>query len=101
VLRVNTAAELPSDLHGTIGVTAGASAPEELVAAVIDHLAPITGVQEVRAVNEDEYFPPPRHIRELQSAIDVAISTMCGAPASDRARYDDHSLSASAVLSAL
>ena len=101
VLRVNTAAELPSDLHGTIGVTAGASAPEELVAAVIDHLAPITGVQEVRAVNEDEYFPPPRHIRELQSAIDVAISTMCGAPASDRARHDDHSLSASTVLSAL
>src|SRR5207247_2455271 len=31
VLRINSAAELPDDLHGVVGVTAGASAPEELV----------------------------------------------------------------------
>ena len=35
VFRVNHAGELPDDLHGTIGVTAGASAPEELVDEVI------------------------------------------------------------------
>lgn len=101
VLRVNTAAELPDDLHGIIGVTAGASAPEELVSEVIARLAPQAGVQEVRAVDEDEYFPPPRHIRELQSAMDTTISAMCGVPAGNRAAYNDHSLSASAVLAAL
>jgi 4-hydroxy-3-methylbut-2-enyl diphosphate reductase len=52
-------------------------------------------------VDEDEYFPPPRHIRELQSAMDTTISLMCGAPSSIRAAYNDHSLSASAVLAAL
>ena len=101
VLRVNTAAELPGDLQGVIGVTAGASAPEELVASVINRLAPREGVLEIRAVDEDEYFPPPRHIRELQSAMDTAISAMCGVMSDSRARYDDHSLSASAVLAAL
>ena len=40
--RVNGADELPDDLHGTVGVTAGASAPEELVDAVIARLAPRT-----------------------------------------------------------
>ena len=38
--RVNGADELPDDLAGTVGVTAGASAPEELVDAVIARLAP-------------------------------------------------------------
>ncbi|MEY4401086.1 MAG: 4-hydroxy-3-methylbut-2-enyl diphosphate reductase [Actinomycetota bacterium] len=101
VLRVNTAVELPDDLHGVIGVTAGASAPEELVASVINRLAPREGVQEIRAVDENEYFPPPRHIRELQSAMDAAITAMCGAVSGSRARYNDHSLSASEVLAAL
>src|SRR5207248_5476588 len=31
VLRINSADELPDDLSGTVGVTAGASAPEDLV----------------------------------------------------------------------
>src|SRR3954466_8340858 len=34
VVRVNGADEVPDDLHGVVGVTAGASAPEELVRAV-------------------------------------------------------------------
>ena len=65
VLRVNGVDELPEDLHGTIGVTAGASAPEELVNAVIARLAPRDGVEEVRITSEDEYFPLPRELREL------------------------------------
>lgn len=64
VLRVNGADEVPDDLHGTIGVTAGASAPEDLVASVIARLAPAEGVEEVRITSEDEYFPPPRELRE-------------------------------------
>jgi 4-hydroxy-3-methylbut-2-enyl diphosphate reductase len=65
VLRINGVDELPSDLHGTVGVTAGAAAPEELVEAVIARLAPRDGVEQVRITSEDEYFPLPRELREL------------------------------------
>jgi len=65
VLRVNSVDEVPRDLHGTVGVTAGASAPEELVRAVIARLAPVGGVEEVRITSEDEYFPLPRELRDL------------------------------------
>ena len=58
VFRVNAADELPNDLKGIIGVTAGASAPEELVSAVIERLSPDEGVEEIRITDEDEYFPP-------------------------------------------
>jgi 4-hydroxy-3-methylbut-2-enyl diphosphate reductase len=50
-----------------VGVTAGASAPEELVQAVIERLAPRDGVEIVHVTEEDEYFPPPRDLRELQA----------------------------------
>src|SRR5205807_4521478 len=65
VLRINRPDELPDDLAGTVAVTAGASAPEELVRAVIERLAPSEGVEEVRLTDEEEYFPPPRELREL------------------------------------
>ncbi|HVM53740.1 MAG TPA: 4-hydroxy-3-methylbut-2-enyl diphosphate reductase [Acidimicrobiales bacterium] len=65
VLRVNSVDEVPRDLYGTVGVTAGASAPEELVRAVIARLAPVGGVEEVRITSEDEYFPLPRELRDL------------------------------------
>src|SRR3954447_8837025 len=68
VLRVNDAAEVPSDLAGTVGVTAGASAPEDLVRAVIDRLAPTDGVELVSVTEEDEYFPPPPELRDLLPA---------------------------------
>src|ERR687886_1678458 len=48
VYRVNSADELPDDLSGVVGVTAGASAPEELVRAVIERLGPRDGVGEGR-----------------------------------------------------
>jgi len=65
VLRINSAAELPDDLDGVVGVTAGASAPEELVDEVLAKLAPAQGVELVDVTHEDEYFPPPRELREL------------------------------------
>jgi 4-hydroxy-3-methylbut-2-enyl diphosphate reductase len=101
VVRVNRADELPDDLHGTVGVTAGASAPEELVVEVIERLAPRGGFTEVRATQEDEYFPPPRHIRELQSALELVMTVMSGGEYSTRKAYDDRSISASAVLASL
>ena len=101
VHRVNQADELPDDLRGTIGVTAGASAPEELVEAVTRRLNPREGIEEVRITTEDEYFPPPRSLRELQSAIERAIGAMSGASSTDRPEFDDRYLSASAVLESL
>lgn len=101
VLRVNDADELPGDLHGVVGVTAGASAPEELVTRVLSSLDPQDGIEEVFVTQEDEYFPPPRNIRELQSAIGRAIVTMTGADADSAPVLDDRALAASSVLRAL
>jgi 4-hydroxy-3-methylbut-2-enyl diphosphate reductase len=101
VHRVNSADELPLDLSGTIGVTAGASAPEELVEGVLALLAPRLGVEEVLVTDEDEYFPPPRNIRDLQAAIDIAITAMSGASVMGIPGMDDRALAASAVLEAL
>lgn len=101
VHRVNAAEELPRDLSGIIGVTAGASAPEELVEGVLALLAPRLGVEEVLVTDEDEYFPPPRNIRDLQAAIDIAITAMSGASVMGIPGMDDRALAASAVLEAL
>ena len=100
VLRVNSASELPNDLRGTVGVTAGASAPEELVKSVISRLNPRSGVEEIRVNDEDEYFPPPRNIRELQQAIELACQTLIVAP-NVGSRTDDRYIPASDVLASL
>ncbi|CAN5513160.1 4-hydroxy-3-methylbut-2-enyl diphosphate reductase [soil metagenome] len=101
VFRVNSPDELPADLAGTVGVTAGASAPEELVDSVIARLAPREGVEEVRITDEDEYFPPPRQLRELLSAIDVVATLTLGGPTDGRPKVNDRTLAASEVLTAL
>ena len=99
--RVNGADELPDDLAGIVGVTAGASAPEELVEAVIARLAPRDGVEEVRVTDEDEYFPPPRNLRDLQAAIEVAATVVAGGGLAARPGVDDRAIAASDVLEAL
>ncbi len=101
VYRVNHVDELPDDLFGTVGVTAGASAPEELVQSLISRLAPRHGVEEVAVTDEDEYFPPPRNIRELQTAIEMATTAMCGGSLGQVPTMEDRSLAASEVLAAL
>ena len=72
VLRVNGPDEVPDDLRGIVAVTAGASAPEEVVRAVIDRLAPVDGVEEVHYTDEAEYFPPPRAMRERLTEAEAA-----------------------------
>jgi 4-hydroxy-3-methylbut-2-enyl diphosphate reductase len=104
VARINTAAELPADLVAsarTVGVTAGASAPNELVEDVIRVLAPRDGVELVRVTDEDEYFPPPRNLRELQQAVESAATVTLGGSIRTRPPMDDRALSASDVLAAL
>jgi 4-hydroxy-3-methylbut-2-enyl diphosphate reductase len=109
VLRVDGPDELDLDaLDGAtiVGVTAGASAPEDLVDAVIAKLAPTDGVELVRVTDEDEYFPPPRELRELLPALDaLAAFAFGGDPQHARALggpfLDDRALDASHVLSRL
>ncbi|MCL4446230.1 MAG: 4-hydroxy-3-methylbut-2-enyl diphosphate reductase [Actinobacteria bacterium] len=73
VIRINESSELPDDLHGVVGVTAGASAPESLVRDVLDALAPRLGVDEIQVVDEEEYFPPPPELRELLRGVATAL----------------------------
>jgi 4-hydroxy-3-methylbut-2-enyl diphosphate reductase len=103
VLRINEADELPDDLSGTVGVTAGASAPEALVEAVIRRLAPAEGVTEVTVTTEDEYFPPPPELRELLRAVGSTLAFLSGRPGSDRAdpAGQDRAVSAADVLDLL
>ncbi len=102
VFRINTAEELPDDLSGTVGVTAGASAYEELIDAVLAHLGVTKDEAEpVRVTEEDEYFPPPRNLRDLVAAIDVVATFTLGGSLPDRPRADDRALPASDVLAAL
>jgi 4-hydroxy-3-methylbut-2-en-1-yl diphosphate reductase len=101
VLRVDGPEELPDDLDGIVGVTAGASAAEDVVAAVIKQLAPRNGVDEIRITEEDEYFPPPRNLRELLAAIDVIATLGLGGSVPDRPDLNDRQIDASDVLVAL
>jgi 4-hydroxy-3-methylbut-2-en-1-yl diphosphate reductase len=82
VLRVNDASELPDDLSGTVGVTAGASAPEALVRAVVARLAPVHGVEAAPVTVEEEYFPPPPELREILRGLEAAVSLLTAAPPS-------------------
>ena len=101
VFRVNGADEIPADLRGVVGVTAGASAPEDLVRSVIERLAPVAGVEEVQVTDEDEYFPPPRALRELIAAVGnvAGLGLHGGMPSAPT--LEDRALSASSVLSRL
>ena len=102
VVRVNGPDELPADLTGTVGVTAGASAPEELVWAVVDRLAPVHGVEVVTLTTEEEYFPPPRELRDLLRAAVAAVRVSLLAPGEDEGVLaDDRTVAASDVLDAL
>src|ERR1700683_2662758 len=103
VVRVNEAAEVPDDLAGTVGVTAGASAPEALVEEVIARLAPVEGVTEVTVTTEDEYFPPPPELRELLRAVGSWLGFLAGGARAARSdpAAEDRSVSAADVLDLL
>ena len=97
VIWINKAQELPKDLRGIVGVAAGASAPDEVVAEVIKTLNPSDGVHNVRHTQEDEYFPPPRNIRNLLGAIDNFAKLGFAAP-SQSIDFTDKEIGASDVL---
>jgi 4-hydroxy-3-methylbut-2-enyl diphosphate reductase len=102
VVRVNDASELPDDLSGTVGVTAGASAPEALVDAVVERLAPTLGIEIAAVTIEEEYFPPPPELRDLLRGLEAALGLLNSVPDSgpdvNRVLGDDRSAAAADVL---
>ncbi len=61
------------DGHSVVGVTAGASAPDQRVQAVVHALSPNHGVEPVRVTDEDEYFPLPPSLRRLVQALQALV----------------------------
>jgi 4-hydroxy-3-methylbut-2-enyl diphosphate reductase len=83
--RVEGAASLePQWLSGvrTVGVTAGASAPDDSVQELVALLAPTDGVEVVAVTAEDEYFPPPSQLRSLLLVLQAVVEggTGCRRP---------------------
>ncbi len=109
VQRINGVEELDeAALAGAriVGVTAGASAPEDVVQAVISRLAPRSGVEEVDVTDEEEYFPPPRTLREVMPVLDAVAALATGgsvpaAAALGGSFSTDRSVNASDTLAAL
>jgi 4-hydroxy-3-methylbut-2-enyl diphosphate reductase len=103
VVRVNDASEVPTDLTGTVGVTAGASAPESLVQAVVDRLAPQFGVESIPVTVEEEYFPPPPELRDLLKGLGATVSLLAAAPQADMGPIlgEDRTTAAADVLADL
>jgi 4-hydroxy-3-methylbut-2-enyl diphosphate reductase len=73
---------------------------------VVTRLAPRQGTEEIHAVDEDEYFPLPRElrdaVRQLSSAAAVAGLAPGGDPTAGGAPLpDDRELSAAVALAGL
>jgi len=98
VYRVNGPEELPDNIQGVVGVTAGASAPESVVEAVIKKLSPQKGVELVSVTEEDEYFPPPRSLRKLLKSIDTLSAFAFGGPIENGPKLNDSEFDASQVI---
>ncbi len=79
--RIDSATDIRREwLEGveTVGLTAGASAPDHLVQEVIDELAPMQGFELWSATEEAEYFPLPPQLRAfvttLQQLVEAGVT---------------------------
>jgi 4-hydroxy-3-methylbut-2-enyl diphosphate reductase len=80
--RIDAAADIdPQWLEGhhVVGVTAGASAPDQRVREVIAVLAPEEGALAVNVTAEDEYFPLPPSLRRFLSTLQALVEGACAA----------------------
>jgi 4-hydroxy-3-methylbut-2-en-1-yl diphosphate reductase len=95
----------PAWLEGVdiVGVTAGASAPDQRVRDVIAAVAPSEGVELVRVTEEDEYFPLPpqlrRFIQTLQALVEGGVA--CSDPGRPGPIENDREFSATEALALL
>jgi len=79
--RIDSAADIVDEwIEGvtTVGLTAGASAPDHLVQQVIERLAPSAGFELWSSTKEQEYFPLPPQLRAfvstLQSLVEAGVT---------------------------
>ena len=86
-----------------VGVTAGASAPDQRVQDVIAAVAPTEGVDVVRVTEEDEYFPLPPQLRKFMAALQALVEggVACRTPGEPGPLDDDRRFSATEALSLL
>jgi len=84
----------------TVGVTAGASAPDHLVAEVIERVDPAAGVELFQVTTEGEYFPLPPQLRHLLGALQATVEAgFCAAkPGQDGLLQKDRSWTATTAL---
>jgi 4-hydroxy-3-methylbut-2-en-1-yl diphosphate reductase len=73
---------------------------------IVRHLDPSEGVEEVQAVDEDEYFPLPRELRDSVKQLAALAAVGLLAPGADptaggEALPDDRALSATMALAGL
>ena len=64
--------------HEVVGVTAGASAPDGMVKAVIAAVGATDDVELVRVTEEDEYFPLPPALRKLAQTLQSLVEGAYG-----------------------
>lgn len=104
--RVDSAADIDPEWLAraeTVGVTAGASAPDQRVQKVIDAIAPTDGVEHVRVTPEDEYFPLPPKLRQFMSALQALVEggVACSTPGQPGPIEQDRQWSATEALTLL
>jgi len=74
--RIDSAADIDDEWLAdvaTVGLTAGASAPDHLVQQVIDRLSPVHGFDLWSATEEEEYFPLPPQLRTFVTTLQLLV----------------------------
>ncbi len=86
-----------------VGVTAGASAPDQRVQNVIERIAPSEGIELIRVTEEDEYFPLPPQLRRFMATLQALVEGgfACRTPGQAGPVELDRDMSATDALSIL
>lgn len=110
VYRIDSASHLDKchlDEKDIVGITAGASAPEDIVQEVVRACNASEGVETLSVIDEDEYFPPPSQLRDLAINLNYAVDAIFASQSSNISRKtvelgkafpDDRNLTASEAL---
>ncbi len=64
--------------HDVVGITSGASAPDQSVKAVVDALGPVEDPEPLRVIDEGEYFPLPPSLRTFVRTLQALVEGAYG-----------------------